>query len=246
MPLKKISYLQAKFELSRYAKKIKRYKETKPILARIIKDEEDKINLFKDIPSSPTNINIGDFVVKSKFNNLYFIPERKFIYRYVETDEVKDEFKVYEPQGHCWGYEFDYFDDVSFFDLYGNFYQIEQGDFIVSTDEWDISDLTCIKKAEFNYSYKEKPIKEINCPKCKGKKVLIDSIKQEEVDCSFCEGLGKTTDDRLTWIENGNKIKEKRESKNISIENYASMYKLEPNTLEKMEEGKVEPDRRLY
>ncbi len=88
----------------------------------------------------------------------------------------------------------------------------------------------------------------IRCTSCDGfgkhfsRPIKTDSgIKILEFKCELCNGKGKIKDKKIDWVIKGNKLKEYRLKKNISLRVAAQILRIDASNLSKMERGIIKP-----
>lgn len=92
------------------------------------------------------------------------------------------------------------------------------------------------------------------CPECdgEGKRLAMfpryashvppeDRKPVIEMTCSFCEGLGAVTEQRMEWRRRGHAMREERKSRMMTLRAESDRRCISPLVLSNMERGIVEP-----
>lgn len=93
----------------------------------------------------------------------------------------------------------------------------------------------------------------ILCTSCDGfgkhfsRPILIKGkVEIIELKCELCNGTGKIKDEKIDWIIKGQKLREYRLEKEITLRKAAKMLGMDASNLSKMERGIIKPKNIWY
>ena len=160
---KKMSHVQAKFEVARSMDKVDHYTKSKRVQIRpaLNGEETTKIVNGEEVHKSATN---EDYIVKTDKEE-YIITSATFQLRYALVEDSsssgdlhetkdKDEYKEYDAIGDCYAFQHNG-EEFSFPAIWDEVIIVHDGDFIVSVDEYDLEDIYHIEKDKFIKIYKK-------------------------------------------------------------------------------------------
>lgn len=85
--------------------------------------------------------------------------------------------------------------------------------------------------------------KMIECPKCHGEGVFrVFRSKHPIFPCHFCDGTKRVPSIHLTWIKEGELLKDRRIQKRLTLRKAAKLLRMNLRDLSDMEIGKRSPD----
>ena len=153
---KKMSHVQAKFEVARSMDKVDHYTKFKRVQIRPALNGEE-ITTIVNGEKINNSASKGDFIVKIN-NEEYIITFDTLQLRYVAVEKDsngnEDVYKEYDAIGDCYAFQYSG-GGFSFPATWEDIVIVHDGDFIVSLDQYDLDDIYPIEKDKFINLYKK-------------------------------------------------------------------------------------------
>ena len=159
IPKKSKAYIQSLFEVARVDNNVKKYKKVSEVFARPAIDGEKIITIINGEEETVNIAGKNDVVIQSLGKNKeeYIIDEYKFQDRYdllENEDNIPEGFKRYRSKGFCYAFKYSG-ESVHFIAPWGEDMLLKDGDYIVSTDLYELDDIYRIEKDVFKETYVE-------------------------------------------------------------------------------------------
>jgi hypothetical protein len=156
--MKSIKEVQDMFIDARNNNNVAYYEKFAKVDARPAKAGEVVVTIVNGKEETRSKAEAGDYVVRARSEDkqMYVVKSDKFSKRYKSTGGEQDEYgwREYQAVGDCYGFVYSG-EEFSFEAPWGEKMIVEDGDYIVSIDLVDLSDIYRIEKDAMKETYKK-------------------------------------------------------------------------------------------